>query len=75
MQELQENEIIKDIKDYEGLYAITSLGRVWPYPREKMKPLIYLLNDYVSTNSEVKKKTIIKILDSQYPAKNLKVDR
>lgn len=35
MQELQENEIIKDIKDYEGLYAITSFGRVWAYPKTK----------------------------------------
>jgi hypothetical protein len=28
---LKENEKIKDIKGYEGLYAITTFGRVWSY--------------------------------------------
>lgn len=37
MQQLQENEIIKDIKDYEGLYAITSFGRVWAYPKKSIR--------------------------------------
>lgn len=27
------NEIIKDIPNYEKLYAITSTGRVWSYPK------------------------------------------
>ena len=39
MQELQENEIIKDIKGYEGLYAITSFGRVWSYSSHTMKKM------------------------------------
>ena len=26
---------MKDIKDYEGLYAITSCGRIWSYRRKK----------------------------------------
>ena len=26
---------MKDIKGYEGLYAITSCGRVWSYKRKK----------------------------------------
>ena len=30
---------MRDIKDYEGLYAITSCGRVWSYRRKKfLKP-------------------------------------
>lgn len=30
---LENDEIIKDIPGYEGLYAITSSGRVWSYPK------------------------------------------
>ena len=40
-----------------------------------MKPFIYWLKAYVSTNSEVKKKAIVRILDMKYPAENLKVTR
>lgn len=29
------HEQVKDIPGYEGLYAITSLGRVWSYPKKK----------------------------------------
>lgn len=36
---LQENEEIRDIKGYEGIYAVTSYGRVWSYRRNKfLKP-------------------------------------
>ncbi len=31
---LKENELIKDIEGYEGLYSITSNGRVWSHSRE-----------------------------------------
>ncbi len=30
---LENDEIIKDIPGYEGIYAITSSGRVWSYPK------------------------------------------
>ena len=30
---LEEGELIKDIEGFEGLYAITSHGRVWSYPK------------------------------------------
>jgi len=33
--ELKENELIKDIEGWEGLYAITSFGRVWNYRESK----------------------------------------
>lgn len=32
---LMENELIKDIKGYEDLYAITTFGRVWSYKNQK----------------------------------------
>lgn len=32
--ELKRNERSKDIKGYEGFYAVTTLGRVWSYRRE-----------------------------------------
>lgn len=33
---------MKDIKGYEGLYAITSCGKVWSYKRNKfLKPIHY----------------------------------
>lgn len=32
--ELKSNEIVESIKGYEGLYAITTLGRVWSYRRK-----------------------------------------
>ena len=35
MIELHRGEKIKDIKDYEGIYAITSHGRVWSYKSKK----------------------------------------
>jgi hypothetical protein len=31
MIELKRNERIKDVSGYEGLYAVTTLGRVWSY--------------------------------------------
>jgi len=30
---LENDEIIKDIPGYEGLYAITTYGRIWSYPK------------------------------------------
>ena len=31
---------MKDVKNYEGLYAVTSCGRVWSYRRQKfLKPM------------------------------------
>lgn len=36
---LQENEEIRDVEGYEGIYAVTSYGRVWSYRRNKfLKP-------------------------------------
>jgi len=32
--DLKRNEHSKDVKEYEGLYAVTTLGRVWSYRRE-----------------------------------------
>ena len=38
---LQENEEIRDVKGYEGLYAVTSYGRVWSYRSNKfLKPAL-----------------------------------
>ena len=34
-----ETELWKDIKGYEGLYAITSCGKVWSYRRKKFLSL------------------------------------
>ena len=31
MIKLQRNERIKEVKGYEGLYAVTTLGRIWSY--------------------------------------------
>lgn len=31
---LKKNEVVKDVKGYEGLYAITTGGRVWSYRRK-----------------------------------------
>lgn len=32
---------MKDIKEYEGIYGITSCGRVWSYRRKKfLKPCV-----------------------------------
>lgn len=33
--DLRENEIIKDIQEWEGLYGITSHGRCWNYQKSK----------------------------------------
>lgn len=30
---LENGEVIKDIPEYEGIYAITSSGRIWSYPK------------------------------------------
>ena len=33
---------MKDVKNYEGLYAVTSCGKIWSYRRQKfLKPGIY----------------------------------
>lgn len=34
----RKDDIMKDIKDYEGLYAITSCGRVWSYRSNRFLP-------------------------------------
>lgn len=33
--QLNKDEKIKDVEGYEGLYAVTSLGRIWSYRRKK----------------------------------------
>jgi len=33
--DLKRNERSKDVKGYEGIYAVTTLGRVWSYRRNK----------------------------------------
>jgi len=39
MMKLNRNEKCKDVKGYEGLYAVTTLGRVWSYRRKRwIKP-------------------------------------
>jgi hypothetical protein len=39
MIKLKRNECIKNVSGYEGLYAVTTLGRVWSYRRKKwLKP-------------------------------------
>lgn len=48
---------MKDIKDYEGLYAITSCGKVWSYRSKKfLKPFLsnsgYLLTDLVKDGTK-----------------------
>src|SRR5574341_381012 len=35
MRKLKRNERIKDVKGYEGLYAVTSLGRIWSYRKKR----------------------------------------
>ena len=37
---------MKDIKGYEGLYAITSCGKVWSYRRQKFLTPIKIANGY-----------------------------
>lgn len=32
--QLEENEVVKEIKGYEGFYSVTSLGRVWSHRRK-----------------------------------------
>lgn len=46
MIELQRGEKIKDIKGYEGVYAITSIGRVWSYKRNKCLAPFYTGTGY-----------------------------
>jgi DNA-binding Lrp family transcriptional regulator len=36
---LKRNEVVKDVKEYEGLYAITNTGRVWSHRRKKWKKM------------------------------------
>ncbi len=39
MNNLKRGEKVKDVKGYEGVYSITTLGRVWSYRRKKwLKP-------------------------------------
>ena len=38
---------MKDIKGYEGLYAVTSCGRVWSYRRKKFLALEEVNNGYL----------------------------
>ena len=39
---------MKDIKGYEGLYAITSCGKVWSHSRKRFRKLKTTTNGYVS---------------------------
>lgn len=40
---------MKDIKDYEGLYAVTEDGRIWSYRRKKfLKPIV--VNGYLQVH-------------------------
>lgn len=32
--DLRKNELSKDVKGYEGIYAVTTLGRIWSHRRE-----------------------------------------
>ena len=41
---------MKDIKGYEGLYAITSCGKVWSYRSKKFLKLLHRGNGYLSVN-------------------------
>ena len=33
--ELEKNEKIKDVEGFEGLYAVTSFGRIWSHRRKQ----------------------------------------
>lgn len=48
MYELQEGEKIKDIKGYEGSYAITTNGRVWSYRRNIWLSEFYVGHGYAA---------------------------
>lgn len=48
MMELQHGEKIKEIKGYEGSYAITSLGRVWSYRRNIWLSEFYVGRGYAA---------------------------
>lgn len=41
--ELNMGEIWKDIKNYEGLYQVSNLGRVRSFPRRGTRKFIHLL--------------------------------
>ena len=41
IRKIPKETVMKDIKDYEGLYAITSCGQVWSYKRKRfLKPIV-----------------------------------
>ena len=47
---------MKDVKGYEGLYAVTSCGKVWSYKNKKfLKPMTYK-NGYLYVNLHKDKK-------------------
>ena len=61
---------MKDIKNYEGLYAVTSCGKVWSYKRKKfLEPMTnykgYLFVN-LSKNNEKKKYYIHKLVAEAY---------
>ena len=62
--------MMKDIKNYEGLYAITSCGKVWSYRRKKfLKPDINQGGYYrigLCKNGEVKKYLIHRLVAEAY---------
>ena len=64
---------MKDIKDYEGLYAITSCGKVWSYRSKKfLKPgknMYGLLQVSLSKNGRAKKFLIHELVAETYIGK------
>lgn len=56
--QLEQNEKIKFIRSYEGLYSITSLGRVWSHRRKKwLKPALQT-NGYEQVTLWIKGKEV-----------------
>lgn len=64
---------MKDIKDYEGLYAVTSCGKVWSYRSKKfLKPgenMCGYLQVSLSKNAKVKKFLIHELIAETYIGK------
>ena len=77
---LEQGEELRDIPDYEGIYAITSHGRVWSYPRvvERSDGTIQTLKGKWLKNLKLrngKKYRLIIILCFQSQLKNFLVSR
>lgn len=61
---------MKDIKNYEGLYAVTSCGKVWSYRRKKFLEPRKSNNGYLrvalSKNGEIKQCAIHRLVAEAY---------